>query len=66
MMLKDALTTSHPVSTPISAPDDIAQTFDTISYSKVMMLVIHVFSSMYSVRVRGTFTEVSTRSVVRP
>jgi hypothetical protein len=66
VMLKDALTTSHPVSTPISTPDDIAQTFDTISYSKVMMLVIHVFSSMFSVRVRSTFTEVSTRSIVRP
>ena len=51
MMLKDALTTSHPVSTPISTPDDIAQSFDTISYSKVIILAIHVFSNMYSLRV---------------
>ncbi|CAG2205200.1 Aminopeptidase N,Glutamyl aminopeptidase [Mytilus edulis] len=29
----------HPVSTPISTPDDIAQTFDTISYSKGMAVL---------------------------
>lgn len=34
-MVKDALTTSHPVSTPIATPDDIAESFDSISYSKV-------------------------------
>lgn len=35
VMVKDALTTSHPVSTPIATPDDIAESFDSISYSKV-------------------------------
>ncbi|KAJ8311423.1 hypothetical protein KUTeg_010778 [Tegillarca granosa] len=39
VMVKDALTTSHPVSTPIRTPDDIAQFFDTISYSKGMAVL---------------------------
>ena len=39
VMVKDALTTSHPVSTPIATPDDIAESFDSISYSKVYIFI---------------------------
>lgn len=39
VMVKDALTTSHPVSTPIATPDDIAESFDSISYSKGMAVL---------------------------
>ena len=35
VMIKDALLTSHPISTPIKDPDDINQFFDAISYDKV-------------------------------
>ncbi|XP_064645182.1 aminopeptidase N-like isoform X2 [Lineus longissimus] len=34
VMTKDSLPTSHPISTPIKDPDDIAQFFDSISYDK--------------------------------
>ncbi|XP_062618582.1 aminopeptidase N-like, partial [Saccostrea cucullata] len=39
VMVKDAMTTSHPVSTPIATPDDIAESFDSISYSKGMAIL---------------------------
>ncbi|XP_059141543.1 glutamyl aminopeptidase-like [Physella acuta] len=39
VMVKDALTTSHPVSSPIADPEDIPQHFDTISYSKGMAVL---------------------------
>ncbi|KAL3884568.1 hypothetical protein ACJMK2_024701 [Sinanodonta woodiana] len=39
VMLKDALETSHPISTPINHPDDIAQYFDHISYNKGMAVL---------------------------
>ncbi|XP_048750155.2 aminopeptidase N-like [Ostrea edulis] len=39
VMVKDALTTSHPVSTPIATPNDIAESFDSISYSKGMAIL---------------------------
>ncbi|XP_069101802.1 aminopeptidase N-like [Argopecten irradians] len=39
VMVRDALTTSHPVSTPILTPDDITQSFDAISYSKGMAVL---------------------------
>lgn len=39
VMIKDALTTSHPVSTPIATPNDIAESFDSISYSKGMAVL---------------------------
>ncbi|KAK3594679.1 hypothetical protein CHS0354_016345 [Potamilus streckersoni] len=39
VMLKDALKTSHPISTPINHPDDIAQYFDHISYNKGMAVL---------------------------
>ncbi|XP_062584013.1 glutamyl aminopeptidase-like, partial [Saccostrea cucullata] len=39
VMVKDAMTTSHPVSTPIDTPDDIAESFDSISYSKGMAIL---------------------------
>ncbi|KAK3095719.1 hypothetical protein FSP39_018048 [Pinctada imbricata] len=35
VMVNDALLTSHPVSAPIIHPDDIAEYFDMISYSKL-------------------------------
>ena len=35
VMIKDSLTTSHPVSTQITDPEDIHQFFDEISYNKV-------------------------------
>ncbi|CAL1542580.1 unnamed protein product [Lymnaea stagnalis] len=38
-MVKDALTTSRPVSSHIADPDDIPQHFDTISYSKGMAIL---------------------------
>ncbi|KAL5019806.1 hypothetical protein ScPMuIL_002698 [Solemya velum] len=39
VMVKDALPTSHPVSTPITLLDDITQTFDEISYIKGMAIL---------------------------
>ncbi|NP_001191602.1 aminopeptidase [Aplysia californica] len=39
VMVKDALTTSHPVSTNISDPEDIPQHFDSISYNKGMAVL---------------------------
>ncbi|KAH9509723.1 hypothetical protein Btru_044338 [Bulinus truncatus] len=38
-MVKDALTTSHPVSSHIIDPDEIPQHFDSISYSKGMAIL---------------------------
>lgn len=35
VMVKDALVTSHPVSPNINHPDEIAESFDQISYNKV-------------------------------
>ena len=37
VMVKDALITSHPVSTEIRDPEEIQQFFDMISYNKVML-----------------------------
>ena len=55
VMTKDALLTSHAISTPIIDPDDIPQLFDSISYDKVsnlsnLMPTLHVTS--------GTMTEI--------
>ena len=35
VMVKDALVTSHPVSPKLNHPDEIAESFDQISYNKV-------------------------------
>ena len=40
VMVKDALITSHPVSTEIKDPEEIQQFFDMISYNKVIMVMI--------------------------
>ncbi|MCK5814222.1 MAG: hypothetical protein KAH03_08180 [Cocleimonas sp.] len=42
-MVKDALITSHPVSTEIKDPEEIQQFFDMISYNKVMMVMMILF-----------------------
>ncbi|KAK7471671.1 hypothetical protein BaRGS_00035684, partial [Batillaria attramentaria] len=39
VMVKDALITSHPVSTEIKDPTDIQQSFDSISYNKGMAVL---------------------------
>ncbi|XP_045184898.2 glutamyl aminopeptidase-like [Mercenaria mercenaria] len=39
VMVKDALETSHPVSPNINHPDEIAESFDQISYNKGMALL---------------------------
>ena len=35
VMVKDGLVTSHPVSPKLNHPDEIAESFDQISYNKV-------------------------------
>ena len=37
VMVKDALVTSHPVSPKLNHPDEIAESFDQISYNKVFL-----------------------------
>ena len=47
VMVKDALITSHPVSTEIKDPEEIQQFFDMISYNKVMiMMTIMIMMSL--------------------
>jgi len=35
VMSSDAVLSTHPVVVPVSSPDEIMETFDIISYSKV-------------------------------
>ena len=47
-MVKDALVTSHPVSPKLNHPDEIAESFDQISYNKVNCYLNHfMFTCLY-------------------
>ena len=41
----DGLVSSHPIHVPVNNPDEIAEIFDTISYSKVRHIVSETFET---------------------